>query len=87
VADTREVYQDGNRVRVDADTNGDGKPDVIQTLSGPAPVQDEDTDFDGVIDRRFQGDQLVPLSGRVEVKAAGFGKLGCGSFDPFWWKR
>jgi hypothetical protein len=43
-------------VRVDVDTNGDRKADVVQTYEGGALVfQDEDTNFDGAIDQRFKG--------------------------------
>jgi len=87
VADTREVYQGGNRVRVEVDTNDDRRPDVVQSLApGGQPRQDEDTDFDGVIDRRFDGDALVDVPAGTKVGPK-FGELGCGSFHAFWWKR
>ena len=75
-------------MRIDADTNGDGKPDVVQTLSGGGPSrQDEDLDFDGVIDRRFEGKKLVEPAAGTRIEGDAFGKLGCGSFHRFWWKR
>jgi hypothetical protein len=88
VADTREVYRGEERVRVDVDTNGDRTPDIAQS-SGPGgvPRQDEDVDFDGVIDRRFDGDQLVDVPPGTKIPGAAFGRLGCDSFHGFWWKR
>ena len=87
VADTREIYSGGNITRVEVDTNKDRKPDVVQS-TGPGGVsrQDEDTDFDGIIDRRFDGEKLAEVPAGL---AAGedFGKLDCGSFNGFWWKR
>jgi len=45
--------------------------------------QDEDEDFDGRIDRRFEGAKQVPLEGRPEAPEA-LRALDCGSFDSFW---
>jgi hypothetical protein len=88
IADTREVHRDGKRVRIDADTNGDRKPDVVQTLSNGGPSrQDEDLDFDGVVDRRFVGETLVEPAPNTRIEGEAFGKLGCGSFHRFWSKR
>ena len=88
VADTREVYSGEAITRVDVDTNGDRKPDIVQS-SGPGGVarQDEDSDFDGVIDNRFDGDQLVDIPAGTKIQGAAFGPLGCASFHRFWWKR
>jgi hypothetical protein len=87
VADQREVYQGGVRVRLDADTNGDHKPDVIQYFSGNAVTrQDEDTNFDGAIDRRFEGGKPVALSGPTAVPAP-LGALECGDVDRSWTHR
>jgi hypothetical protein len=58
--------------------NGDGTT---------ATRQDEDADFDGIVDRRFDGDQLVDTPAGTKITGAGFGKLGCGSVHRFWWKR
>jgi len=75
------------RVRLDADTNGDRKPDVIQYFSGNAVVrQDEDTNFDGVIDRRFENGKPVALSGQTAVPPP-LGALDCGEIDRFWSRR
>ena len=86
-ADTRDVYEDGTRVRSEVDTNDDRSPDVIQALGpGGVPRQDEDTDFDGLVDLRFDGEELVEVPAGTKVGAK-FGKIGCGSFHRFWWKR
>ena len=88
VADQREVYAGGARVRLEADTNGDGRPDVVQYFSGGQVVrQDEDADYDGVVDQRFEGNQPVNLPAGTKLPGARFGKLGCGNFHRFWWKR
>ena len=87
-ADTREVYQGGTRVRLDADTNADRKPDVIQYFKGDAVWrQDEDTNFDGVIDQRFDGGKPAALPAGTKIPGADFGRLDCGSFHAFWKKR
>ena len=49
--------------------------------------RDEDSDFDGVVDRRFRGDQLVEIEPGTRIPGAAFERLGCGSFSGFWWKR
>jgi hypothetical protein len=88
IADQREVYRNGARVRLDADTNGDRKPDVVQSVApSGTSIQEEDTDFDGIVDRRFEGDRLVGTAGDSRIPGAEFGRLGCGSFHRFWWKR
>ena len=88
VADVREVYQNGQRIRLDADTNGDRMPDVVQSVAANgASVQEEDVDFDGQIDHRFEGDQPVELSNGHRIQGEKFGRVGCGSFHRFWWKR
>jgi antitoxin component YwqK of YwqJK toxin-antitoxin module len=88
VADNREVYEGGERVRMDVDTNNDRKPDVTIT-AGPGGVsrQDEDTDFDGIVDLRFDGDTPVDIPAGTKLAGEKFGKLDCGSFHRFWWKR
>ena len=45
--------------------------------------QDEDVDYDGTFDRRFEGDAATTLSGEA-VQARSLGKLDCGAFDDFW---
>ncbi len=87
IADTREVYENGQRVRVEVDTNGDRKVDVMQSVTeAGVAVQEEDTDFDGRIDRRFEAEELVASNNGIPL-GADFGQIGCGSFDRFWWKR
>ena len=55
--------------------------------AGQLVYQDEDTDYDGVVDQRFEGNQPVTVPAETRVASAEFGKLGCGSFSGFWWKR
>ena len=86
-ADQRQVYRDGAVVRTDADTNADRKPDVVQSASNGIPIQDEDVDYDGVVDQRFKGDQLVSVPAGTAIAGAAFQRLDCGSFHPFWWRR
>jgi hypothetical protein len=89
-ADTRQVLSSGGQlVRLDADTNGDRKPDVVQSFGadGALLYQDEDTDYDGAIDQRFENDQPATVPAGTRVAGARFGKLGCGSFHRFWWRR
>ncbi len=87
IADTREIYENNQRVRVEADTNGDRKVDVVQSVTAAGvAVQEEDTDFDGSLDRRFEDNQLVESTHGTRV-GADFGPIGCGSFHRFWWKR
>lgn len=88
VADNREVYEGGERVRLEVDTNEDRRPDVaIVARPGGVSRQDEDTDFDGIIDLRFDGDTPVDIPAGTKFAGEKFEKLDCGSFDAFWWKR
>lgn len=88
VADTREVWKGDTLLRLEADTNGDRRSDVVQYYSaGAVKFQDEDVDFDGTVDRRFEGNQPVSITSGTTVPDTRFGKLGCGSFARFWWKR
>ncbi|MHC4422998.1 MAG: hypothetical protein ACYS1E_20775 [Planctomycetota bacterium] len=88
VADTREVWQSNEILRLEADTNDDRRPDVVQHFSGGQVVrQDEDVDYDGVADQRFEGNQPVNLPPGTKLPGAKFDKLGCGNFHRFWWKR
>ena len=48
--------------------------------------QDEDSDFDGVIDLRFDGDTQVAVEDEPEAPAA-LSKLECGTFHSFWKRR
>jgi len=45
--------------------------------------QDEDSDYDGRLDRSFQGEEAVPLSADAPPLEP-FGKLACESFHGFW---
>ena len=83
--DQREIHIDGRPARIEIDTTGNGVPDVIQTLdqNGRVIGQDEDTDGDGRIDRRFEGDQPIPIEGSPPVPER-FPKNDCGQFDSFW---
>jgi len=45
--------------------------------------QDEDTDFDGIIDRRFRGTAEATVPEGTKAPPA-LGKFECGSFDRFW---
>jgi hypothetical protein len=88
VADTREVYQGGEILRVEIDTNNDRAPDIVQTtLPGGVSRQDEDADFNGTIDRRFDGDALIESATGTKIEGSRFGTLDCGGFDSFWTKR
>jgi len=88
VADTRQVFANGTIQRLDADTNDDRQPDVNQYFEGgQVSRQDEDSNFDGLIDRRFDGGQQADVPEGARIAGESFGKLGCGSFDRFWWKR
>jgi hypothetical protein len=88
-ADTRQILSDGKIVRVEADTNRDHRPDVVQTYdaSGTLRYQDEDTNGDGIVDRRFEGGKSVPVPPGATIPRDPFPKLDCGSFDGFWTKR
>ena len=87
-ADTRQVLRGGQLVELHADTNGDGRPDVVQYFAGEEiRQQDEDTDFDGLVDQRFQGNQPQAVPANTKLAGDAFGKLGCGAFHRFWWKR
>jgi hypothetical protein len=87
-ADLRQVYENGTLARLEADTNADHRPDVwILYVSGQASIQDEDTDFDGQIDQRFDlaANQPVELNGDPEAPASEkFERIGCRGFNEFW---
>ncbi|MDJ0852485.1 MAG: hypothetical protein QNK04_29285, partial [Myxococcota bacterium] len=88
VVDTREVWKGNEILRLEADTNEDRRPDVVQYYSGGAvKFQDEDVDFDGLVDHRFEGEQAVSVTNGTSVPDTRFDNLGCGSFSRFWWKR
>jgi hypothetical protein len=48
--------------------------------------QCEDSEYDGAVDRCFEGEKVVPVTGVKELKEP-LGELGCGGFDPFWRQR
>ena len=80
----RDVYAGGARTRLEIDTNDDGVPDVVQYLAGDEiQRQEEDSDFDGTLDRAFAGDEPAALQGPSKVPPA-LPKLDCGRFDVFW---
>jgi hypothetical protein len=83
--DQREIYRSGRRIRVDLDTTGDGVPDVIQALNPDGSIlrQDEDSDGDGRIDRRFENDLPVSLEDSPPVPTR-WKRPDCGRFDAFW---
>jgi hypothetical protein len=85
-ADQVELYSSGQRSALLADTNGDRKIDVVQTFaaSGELARQDEDSDFDGVIDRSFAGGKPVDPPAQARVPAEKLGPLDCGRFSDFW---
>ena len=79
---------DGQIARLDADTNDDRSPDVIQVFeNGDLSYQDEDTDFDGLIDQRFRNGEPVTIAATQRIPDFRFEGLRCGSFHGFWWKR
>jgi hypothetical protein len=73
---------------LDADTNADRLPDVwITYQNGSAAIQDEDTDFDGQVDQRFDlaTDEPIELNGdRSPPSLDGLPKIGCSGFSDFW---
>ena len=84
VPDQRESYRDGKRVRLEADTNDDQRPDVVQrTEPDGTEFQDEDTDFDGVLDQRFRGDSQIALPPNTAAPAP-LPEMQCGDFHSFW---
>jgi hypothetical protein len=88
IADQREVHRNGSLVRLEVDTNGDRKPDIIQSTGSDGVVrQDEDTDFDGIVDQRFDGEAAVDVPAGTQIAGAEFGNISCGSFYSRWWKR
>src|SRR5262249_9740389 len=88
-ADTRQILSEGKLVRVEADTNRDHHVDVVQTYdaSGTLKTQDEDTNGDGVVDQRFEGDKSVPVPPGTTLPREAFARLDCGTFDGFWTKK
>ena len=84
VADNREVYEGGERVRMDVDTNNDRRPDVtIAAAPGGVSRQDEDTDFDGIVDLRFDGDTPVDIPAWHEVGRREIRKTRLRKLPPF----
>jgi hypothetical protein len=59
----------------------------VQTFAGAEIArQDEDTNFDGKIDRSFQGTKSVPVPTNPAAPAK-LPPLDCGAPDPFWSQR
>ena len=89
IADQRIVYEGGAIARIEVDTNGNRKPNaaIYYDANGQPTHQDEDADHDGVADQRFRGQEPVELPPGTRIPGDRFGKLGCGRFHPFWWKR
>ncbi len=57
---------------------------VVQVFEGDAvSQQEEDTDFDGIIDVRFVAGQSVPLEGKPQAPEE-IPDLSCGQFSSFW---
>jgi len=84
VGEQRQVYAGGQLSHVEIDTNGDGRADVVRYVAdGNVIRRCEDAEFDGEIDRCFEGQSLVELSGVTDV-APPLESLGCGSLHPFW---
>jgi hypothetical protein len=56
----------------------------VQHFEGNQVVrQDEDSDYDGTIDRSYAGTEAIELDGTT-LRLEPFGALGCGTFDAFW---
>ena len=87
-ADQRQIFEEGTLLRVEADTNEDRMPDVWIRYEGDrATVQDEDSDFDGKIDRRFDlaTNKPVPLSEPLEpLSIERMRRIRCTGFNAFW---
>ena len=56
-------------------------------LPGPLRAGDGVQLTAGIVDQRFDGGQPADLPAGTAVPGAAFGKLDCGSFHRFWWKR
>ena len=63
------------------------EPDPVEAARHCDEQTDEDVDFDGVVDRRFRGDQPADVPAGTAIPGEPFGKLECGAFHNFWWKR
>jgi antitoxin component YwqK of YwqJK toxin-antitoxin module len=89
-ADRRQIYEQGVLVRVEADTNGDRRPDVwLGYEGGAARTQDEDADYDGRIDQRFDlvTEEAVSFETPVEpTSSEKFSKIRCSGFSKVWWR-
>jgi hypothetical protein len=87
-ADRRQVYEGSELVRLEADTNADRRPDVwITYRGGQAAIQDEDADYDGRVDQRFD----LTTEEQLEVEGSGeppsrerFARLQCSGFSALW---
>jgi len=87
-ADRRQVFDNGDQTRLDADTNADRLPDVWITFqAGQAALQMEDSDFDGAVDQQFdlQTETEVPLgNGGTPPSVERFERVRCRDFSEFW---
>ena len=87
-ADRRQRFAAGARTRLEVDTNGDRKPDVwIHFDAADEPeLQYEDSDFDGVIDVKFDlaTEEPLELNGDPNQILEDFGKVSCRNFSAFW---
>ena len=67
------------------------RPDVWITYeNGAASYQDEDSDFDGAIDARFDinTEEAIQLNGnRKPPSSDKFARISCGKFSDFWKNR
>ena len=58
---------------------------MVQRFENGAVVeQDEDTNFDGILDRRFVGGKPAPLPAGTPVPGPALGPLDCGRFSDAW---
>jgi hypothetical protein len=87
-ADRRQIFEDGNQTRLDADTNADRLPDVWITFeAGQASLQMEDSNFDGSVDQQFDlaAEAEVPLqNGGQPPSIERFDRVRCRDFSGFW---
>ena len=76
-------WQEANPVGSLSDTDKDAMFSVLTQLADATRRRD----YDGVVDNRFDNGASVPVPAGTQIAGEDFGKLGCGSFHSFWWKR